>query len=387
MSNIKLYLENNSNYNLKNKQSQEYGAPYLRPCAVDTFLDKHQVDYDLVDLDDCDYDTWYPVNIYFFDFDCDYFTYFDNLTLDKIRNKKLRVLFIYSEPDDPTIIESKLQQLCNLHNIKRESIFLLTGNTVSDTIDGQGYLQYHEFLYEQQNKVDSELATVNYKDRKYTCLNRIHKQHRKEFVWNLWNNDLVNNSYVSYGNLPNIDRRGDFTILNDGFLVYQSERCSYVPSEFDKLLPLSADQLTLDQHNDHSIIVDYFHTNSYWNISMETYIDCVGGVFLTEKTFKPIKHGQAFVILGTPGSLTLLRDQGYKTFDRWIDESYDTIKDVRLRWYAVFEETRKIACKSNEELHQDYLEMLPIIHHNQEHYKRNKRELLLTSLQQITAQQ
>ena len=387
MSNIKLYLENNSNYNLKNKQSQEYGAPYARPCALDTFLTQHEIDYQCVAFDDCDYNTWYPVNIYFFDFDCDYFTYFDNLTLDKIRNKKLRVLFIYSEPDDPYLIEKRLQELCDIHAIDRMSVFLLTGNTVSDQIIGQGYLQYHEFLYEQQNKTASNLATANLKEKKYTCLNRIHKQYRKEFVWNLWNNELINNAYVSYGNVPNIDTRGDFDIINDGFIVSQSRRISYVPGMFDEVLPLRADELTAAEHNNHSINVNHFHTNSYWNIALETYIDAVGGTFLTEKTFKPIKYGQAFVILGTENSLGLLKDQGYKTFDRWIDESYDTITDVRFRWYAVFEETRKIALKSLEQLHQDYLAQLPIIHHNQEHYKRNKQAQLVKCLQRLTAQQ
>ena len=120
---------------------------------------------------------------------------------------------------------------------------------------------------------------------------------------------------------------------------------------------------------------------------METYINAVGGAFLTEKTLKPIKHGQAFIILGTENSLSLLKDQGYKTFDRWIDESYDTIRDVRFRWYAVFEETRKIALKSLEQLHLDYLEQLPIIHHNQEHFKRNKQAQLVKCLQRLTAQQ
>ncbi len=387
MSNIKLYLENNSNYNLKNKQSQEYSAPYVRPCALDTFLTQHQIDYQRVDVDDCDYNTWYPVNIYFFNFDCDYFTYFDNLTLDKIRNKKLRVLFIYSEPDDPYLIEKRLQELCDLNAIDRTSVFLLTGNTVSDQIIGQGYLQYHEFLYEQQNKTASDLATANSKEKKYTCLNRIHKKYRKEFVWNLWNNDLINNNYVSYGNVPNIDTQGDFDIINDGFIVGQTKRISYVPDMFDEVLPLRADELTDAEHNNHSINVNHFHTNSYWNIAMETYINAVGGAFLTEKTLKPIKHGQAFIILGTENSLSLLKDQGYKTFDRWIDESYDTIRDVRFRWYAVFEETRKIALKSLEQLHLDYLEQLPIIHHNQEHFKRNKQAQLVKCLQRLTAQQ
>jgi len=387
ISNIQFCLENNSYFNLKKHQSQEYGAPYVMPMTLHKFLGNHNINFEIINLESCNYDSWYPVNLYFFDFNCDYFTYLDSKVLDKIRKKQLRVLFTYGEPDDPFAIRKRLDELCNQHNIDRQSVFFISGNTVADTVEGMAYLCESEYLFEQQNKTASNLATANLKEKKYTCLNRIHKQYRKEFVWNLWNNDLIDNNYVSYGNVPNIDTRGDFDIINDGFITGQSKRISYVPGVFDEVLPLRADELTTAEHNNHSINVDYFHTNSYWNIVMETYIDAVGGTFLTEKTFKPIKHGQAFIILGTENSLSLLKDQGYKTFDRWIDERYDTITDVRFRWYAVFEETRKIALKSLEQLHQDYLEQLPIIHHNQEHFKRNKQAQLVKCLQRLTAQQ
>ena len=357
------------------------------PMTLHKFLGNHNINFEVTNLESCNYDSWYPINLYFFDFDCDYFTYFDSEVLDKICNKQLRVLFTYGEADDPFAIDKRLHKLASTHGIDRESIFFISGNTVADTIEGMSYLCESEYLFEQQNKTVSNLATANAKEKKYTCLNRIHKQYRKEFVWNLWNNDLIGNNYVSYGNVPNLDVRGDFNIINDNFITDQTKRISYVPNGFDVVLPLRADELTDAEHNNHSININHFHTNSYWNIAMETYIDAVGGTFLTEKTFKPIKHGQAFIILGTENSLALLKDQGYKTFDRWIDESYDTVRDVRLRWYAVFEETRKIALKSLEQLHLDYLEQLPIIHHNQEHFKRNKQAQLVKCLQRLTAQQ
>jgi len=390
ISNIKLYLENNNNYNLKNKQSQEYSAPYVRPCALDTFLTQHQLDYQRVAFDDCDYNTWYPVNIYFFDFDCDYFTYFDVLTLDKIRNKKLRVLFIYSEPDDPFAINKRLDELCNQHNIDRQSIFFISGNTVANSLDGMAYLQYHEFQFEIQNTAIPEPTIFDRKTKKYTCLNRIHKQYRKEFVYNLWKDGLTEDAYVSYGNVLNKDTKDDFAVINDSFKhpgSGQSQNIEYVTSEFESLLPLSADNLDTDQHNDHSISVDYLFSNSYWNIVMETYLDATNGVFLTEKTFKPIKYGQPFIILGTPGSLELLKEQGYKTYSPWIDESYDQEQDVRFRWYAIMEIARKISNMSLEDLHKEHIEKTSTILYNQAWFTRNKQDQLIKCLQRLTAQQ
>ena len=55
-------------------------------------------------------------------------------------------------------------------------------------------------------------------------------------------------------------------------------------------------------------------------------------MFLTEKTFKPIKHGQLFFVAGPAGSLQALRDLGYKTFDHVLDNMYDRIEDNTQRW-------------------------------------------------------
>jgi ABC-type transporter Mla subunit MlaD len=67
---------------------------------------------------------------------------------------------------------------------------------------------------------------------------------------------------------------------------------------------------------------------------METHWDAdqSGGTFLTEKTFKPIKHGQLFFVAGPAGSLQALRDLGYKTFDTVLDTMYDRIEDNTQRW-------------------------------------------------------
>jgi hypothetical protein len=53
---------------------------------------------------------------------------------------------------------------------------------------------------------------------------------------------------------------------------------------------------------------------------------------LTEKTFKPIKHGQMFFVAGPAGSLQALRDLGYRTFDHVLDTSYDQISNNTERW-------------------------------------------------------
>ena len=52
-----------------------------------------------------------------------------------------------------------------------------------------------------------------------------------------------------------------------------------------------------------------------------------GTIFISEKTWKPIMVGHPFIMVGNKNNLKFLKDLGYKTFDKWIDESYDDIED------------------------------------------------------------
>ena len=104
-------------------------------------------------------------------------------------------------------------------------------------------------------------------------------------------------------------------------------------------------------------------------------------MFLTEKTFKPIKHAQPFVIVGAAGSIHQLRDMGYKTFDHVIDHSYDTIVNNTQRWDAVCNEMERIA--KNKKIHQLYVACKEDLLHNQQLFlasKANRVETILGKL-------
>ena len=46
-------------------------------------------------------------------------------------------------------------------------------------------------------------------------------------------------------------------------------------------------------------------------------------LMITEKTFKAIATERPFMLYAPSGSLDMLKKEGFKTFDFWIDESYD----------------------------------------------------------------
>jgi hypothetical protein len=78
---------------------------------------------------------------------------------------------------------------------------------------------------------------------------------------------------------------------------------------------------------------------------LETHFDADGsrGSFLTEKTFKCLKHGHPFVLFAPANSLQALRDMGYRTFDSAIDNSYDTVTDNTERYLAAMRTVQQLA--------------------------------------------
>jgi hypothetical protein len=112
---------------------------------------------------------------------------------------------------------------------------------------------------------------------------------------------------------------------------------------------------------------------------METHFDIGGGTFLTEKTFKPIKHGQMFFIAGPAGSLQVLRDLGYRVFDSVLDNSYDLELDATQRWRSLI---RSIYF-ARLDLPQLFELCCEDIEHNQQLFQASKTDRLNTLIKEI----
>lgn len=57
--------------------------------------------------------------------------------------------------------------------------------------------------------------------------------------------------------------------------------------------------------------------------------------FLSEKTYKPLAYGHAFLLASTQGNLAHVRDQGFETFPELWDESYDLLPNYQDRVQAI----------------------------------------------------
>ena len=109
------------------------------------------------------------------------------------------------------------------------------------------------------------------------------------------------------------------------------------------------------------------YVNSYFNICCETIFDESDMLSLTEKIFKPIVNFQPFILVGGYNFINLLKKLGFKTFDPFINESYDNEEDPIQRMLLIKQEIDKLCNMPYDELHEWYLQMEDILVHNHKH--------------------
>lgn len=119
--------------------------------------------------------------------------------------------------------------------------------------------------------------------------------------------------------------------------------------------------------------------SSFWHLVNET-VFYESKLHLTEKVFKPIVAKRPFILVAAPGNLAYLRSYGFKTFDCWIDESYDSMQDPDHRLDAITNEIARISCMSENESRELYEDMRPTLEYNKHHFFGKFREIIVSEL-------
>jgi hypothetical protein len=70
-------------------------------------------------------------------------------------------------------------------------------------------------------------------------------------------------------------------------------------------------------------------------------------------------------LVGIPKSLELLQSMGFKTFDPYINESYDNEYDDNKRLLMIVDEIERICKMNNEELNITSIKIKDVCEHNQ----------------------
>ena len=358
---------------------REFGQhwPHTIPLRLQEYCDHHDVKLNIMDFNsEWPADAFYPVGLSFFDFGIDYFELMPERIRAGLFSSTVRVLFYYHEGDNPWHIKTRLDELCAKHDLRNDCYQFVSANTAAQDIPGFVYFTDFELWYYQRNQTSPPLKIHHEpRERDFTVLNRLHKSWRALAMADLKNLDLLDNSYWSYC------ESGEFADSECPIEIDAIAGLRVATEEFLRSAPYISDELDHDQRNNHSTLVPKYHVNSYCNIVMETHFDAdqSGGAFLTEKTFKPIKHGQMFFVAGPAGSLQVLRDLGYRVFDSVLNNSYDLETDHTQRWMAL---TRSIYFAQSE-LPDLFEQCRDDIEHNQQLFQAVKTERLNTLIKEI----
>jgi hypothetical protein len=191
---------------------------------------------------------------------------------------------------------------------------------------------------ETENKLPSFEDHINYKSsnevKTFACLNKRIRQHRVWFYNYLYNSGLIDKGLVSMNQFDyhGYNFEGKTIDLN-------------VIDEISKNLPLIVHGKANNEFDDNFYIRrfnDKISLDTYMTVISEAHCgDSDQTMFLSEKTFKVIAVNHPFIIMGNKDSMKMMRTIGYKTFDGYIDESYDSLP-THERLQSIIESIRKV---------------------------------------------
>jgi hypothetical protein len=228
---------------------------------------------------------------------------------------------------------------------------------------------YRDFQY-------FEPGLFNRFDKVFICYNHLtskYRSYRLHLVSNLIEQDLVKSGLVSLFHAGWQETIGDPDNLLDNrarVKIYQTLKNVSEPLTIDTDTPTG----------DMSAKVNFESlTSALFHVVTET-VYFQDKLHLTEKVFKPIVAKRPFFLVAAPGNLAYLKSYGFRTFDQWIDESYDLEQDHYIRIEKITFELAKLCAMSPALLRQMHVEMQEVLEYNFTHFYTTFKDLIIDEL-------
>lgn len=342
----------------------------------------------------------YPIMLYSNDIFNENFIDFPTKLLTAVKEKKGRIVFV--QPTEGFFGEYDfhykwLFKLSKYYKFDKEDLIMITPNMASKkrqkeliksgyiidnfTIYEYSFFQYnHWFIggHTQNDRVKNFIIDVfdnslksnkeNLKIKHFLCFNRVPKIHRLVIFSELMSNVNFKDKYIT--SLASIS---DFPYLNYGnkeniitnLIEFANNKLEFL--EFIKTYDFN-NEYTFDEKNLQNNKANTFnidaHNSTFLNIITESLLHEKNVIFFSEKTFKPIIAAQPFIMVGNPYSIQKLKELGFKTFDRWWDESYDLEKNLSKRLQKIINVMEEIATWDYDRCYQITQEMQETLKHN-----------------------
>jgi len=239
----------------------------------------------------------------------------------------------------------------NANNKKTLNRFKLNG----------GFFNYYDSLFVNNSyaHVVKDIEDLKERPKKMLFLGGKAREHRVKFISTVLQ-------------LPNFEE-DNFISIQKSAKMLERKLDGFAPDvmAFDKFAEPNQMGPTRLFYNE-----SYLHTDSYFQIVTSTWFEMgMERIGINEKHARPMYSLQPFIVFGQPNTLQAYKDMGYKTYSDWIDESYDSINDDRLRFEKVVALTASINAMSRTDLSAMMKDMLPTLLHNLRHHNKRVTEL------------
>jgi hypothetical protein len=149
---------------------------------------------------------------------------------------------------------------------------------------------------------------------------------------------------------------------------YDPQRYNKEMHDFLNAIPFTLDTSTFTQGEAISSkdIFLYYHSSDFLVVRETLFRN---DTFITEKTWKAIAMKKPFILVGSLHTLRYLKELGFRTFDIWIDESYDNETNLQKRAMMIYNEVDKLANLDPDTFRKMIAEMMEVVDHNYYHLK------------------
>jgi hypothetical protein len=265
---------------------------------------------------------------------------------------------------------------CIRHPDKIENIFLVS---LIDDVNDPFDLIIHdrEFNVFQLGYINDKKYEQYYVSMASILMKHLFKEYtQSELI--LTSQDPV--KYLCYQNKPHLHRQQlAYKIMQEGFLNQGILTLNQGEYQISNLYLLSSSEEVEEFDNGRSSKEDPYTLGpmSVWqkcflNVISETKWN--NEYFITEKTYKPIIGLRPFILVGNPGTLKYLEENGFYTFEEYWNVNFReqlTDKDIINATVKVIDQ---ICQMSSNEILNLYKEMLPKLIHNRNRFFEHANE-------------
>ena len=284
------------------------------------------------------------------------------IPLEQVRQGKQYIVLDNSDEYFYDVVDSIYANIVNKFNIPAEQIILMSGAPCIVDYVKQTSLppiqvewvstcehaikQSYEWLY--KNDYPRTLEHKVY-TKKYLLFNRRWRPWRPMLATLLYDLGLLEQGYISLGQADGTN--GWNTMYNSLYRCFNFKDILDKNTSIQRLPPLYLDTEDLITNRvGLSKTTDTYFEDSYFSVITETTYFNNQPIFPTEKIFKAIAMRHPFILVTVPGTLKFLQENGYKTFNGIINESYDIELDDTDRLMLIAKEIERLCNLDAEDL-------------------------------------